>query len=137
MAEAMALYYPFIHFQDESWLKVAALYWSRIGRIVPPDYALHDSEVVRRLQGHLGLIHDVSPIDASFHVGMLFGEFLADNEHLLRKRYGIDKADRWRADPTTMRRMGLTNERDPAAKLAHIYAPKIHPVLLERLTEAG
>src|SRR2546430_11603576 len=29
------LYYPFIHFRDEGWLKLTALYWDGMRRIVP------------------------------------------------------------------------------------------------------
>jgi len=32
---ATALYYPFIHFKDDSWLTLSALYWDRMARIVP------------------------------------------------------------------------------------------------------
>jgi len=42
-----ALYYPFIHFKDDRWLKLSALYWDRIGRIVPSAYRTEDSETVR------------------------------------------------------------------------------------------
>jgi hypothetical protein len=34
----MGVYYPYIHFRDEAWLKVAALYWPKLTRIVPPGY---------------------------------------------------------------------------------------------------
>jgi len=34
-----ALYYPFIHFKDERWLKLSALYWDVMGRIVSETYA--------------------------------------------------------------------------------------------------
>jgi hypothetical protein len=27
------LYYPFIHFRDEAWLKLGALYWDDVSRI--------------------------------------------------------------------------------------------------------
>lgn len=42
----LGLYYPFIQFRNDSWLKLAALYWDRIGRIVPPGYQLQDSDTV-------------------------------------------------------------------------------------------
>lgn len=31
----IALYHPHFHFEDEGWLKAAALYWPKIARIVP------------------------------------------------------------------------------------------------------
>ncbi len=27
----MGLYYPYVHFRDERWLKLAALYWPKTG----------------------------------------------------------------------------------------------------------
>jgi hypothetical protein len=45
----MAVYYPYIHFRDPSWLKLAALYWPRMVRIVHPDYPTRNST----LQGDL------------------------------------------------------------------------------------
>jgi hypothetical protein len=37
------LYYPFIHFRDEAWLKLSALYWDDVTRIVPKSYAPRDT----------------------------------------------------------------------------------------------
>ena len=34
----IGLYHPFIHFKDDAWLKLSALYWDRMARIVPPSY---------------------------------------------------------------------------------------------------
>ena len=31
----IGLYHPFIHFKDDDWLKLSALYWDRMARIVP------------------------------------------------------------------------------------------------------
>lgn len=60
------LYYPFFHVRDEKWLKVAALYWPKIVRLVPEGYqdygpgrgtqahtarALNDVFLVRRPPG--------------------------------------------------------------------------------------
>lgn len=40
----IGLYHPHIHFRSDSWIKVAALYWTKMARIVPPEYVPHDSE---------------------------------------------------------------------------------------------
>ena len=44
MSGHIGLYYPFIHFRDESWLKLTSLYWDRMGRIVPEGYGLRDND---------------------------------------------------------------------------------------------
>ena len=35
----VGLYYPFIDFRDEGWLKLTALYWDSLRRIVPQALA--------------------------------------------------------------------------------------------------
>jgi hypothetical protein len=138
MLETVALYYPYIHFRDDAWLKFAALYWPRITRIVPPNYHLRDSKTVRTLADELDFVHNVSPLEASIEVGGLFGQFLEQHEASLRNRYGVDKADDWGPDPITIQRMGLPKGDDSrTAKLTHIYAPKFDRALLARLFDAG
>jgi hypothetical protein len=47
--QRLGLYYPYFHVRDERWLKVAALYWPKIVRIVPAGYQTRDSDAVRAL----------------------------------------------------------------------------------------
>ena len=72
----MGLYYPYVHFRDERWLKLAALYWPRMARIVTPGYPTHDSEIVRRLSGELGFVVNVSPVTARSTVAAPFTRFI-------------------------------------------------------------
>jgi Family of unknown function (DUF6236) len=72
----MAVYYPYIHIRDERWLKVAALYWPRLVRIVSPDYPTRNSQLVDILAGELDFIIDHSPEDAAQHVAASFTEFI-------------------------------------------------------------
>jgi hypothetical protein len=86
----LGLYYPFIQFRDDSWLKLAALYWDRIGRIVPPGYELQDSDTVLRLQGELGFVANLAPSYAAMDgVSREFLELLADRGPELSDLYGI------------------------------------------------
>ncbi|MGW4682614.1 hypothetical protein ACWEOS_29480 [Micromonospora taraxaci] len=41
------LYFPFVHIRDDDWLKMAALYWPSVRRLVPADYIKHDSVTAR------------------------------------------------------------------------------------------
>ncbi|GDY32599.1 hypothetical protein GTS_42320 [Gandjariella thermophila] len=45
--DPIAVYYPYIHVRDDTWLKYAALYWPRLGRLRPPGYPVSDSLVAR------------------------------------------------------------------------------------------
>jgi hypothetical protein len=63
MANLIGLYYPFTEFQDDAWIKFAALYWDKLGRIVPQGYQPHDSQTVQRLIGELDFIQNFRPLD--------------------------------------------------------------------------
>jgi hypothetical protein len=57
----IGLYYPYIHIRDEQWLKLAALYWPRLARVLPHDFPVPDSETVRTLVDELDFIMPVEP----------------------------------------------------------------------------
>ncbi len=56
-----ALYYPYIHLQDEQWLKTAALYYDKLSRIVPEQFVTHDNDIVKQLSEEEGFITDITP----------------------------------------------------------------------------
>jgi len=86
----LGLYYPFIQFRNDSWLKLAALYWDRIGRIVPPGYELQDSDTVLRLQDELGFVTNLAPSEEAMDgVSREFLRLLADRGSELSALYGI------------------------------------------------
>src|SRR5437763_2190619 len=86
----LGLYYPFIQFRNDSWLKLAALYWDRIGRIVPPGYRLQDSETVLQLQGELGFVTNlVPPLGAMDSVAREFLELIEDRGAELSDLYSV------------------------------------------------
>lgn len=44
--QRIGLYYPYIHFRDEKWMKIAALYWPRMARVVPHGFPVQGFGVV-------------------------------------------------------------------------------------------
>jgi Family of unknown function (DUF6236) len=72
----MSVYYPYIHIRDERWLKVAALYWPRMVRIVSPDYPTRNSQLVETLRDELGFILDHPPDAAARHAAEQFAAFV-------------------------------------------------------------
>jgi hypothetical protein len=158
----LGLYYPFIQFRNDSWLKLAALYWDRIGRIVPPGYELQDSDTVLRLQGELGFVANLEPsYGALDEVSDEFVELVIDRGPELRDRYGIPgQADivpvlhsqRW---PQPWSNAGAGTRRVPGGpqwqapldpslapgadpRLAYIYASgKMTPLLTDALVDEG
>jgi hypothetical protein len=59
MKSYIALYYPLIHFNDDAWIKLTALYWDKMGRIVPRGYRPSDSDTVKRLADESEFIENV------------------------------------------------------------------------------
>ncbi len=121
----VGLYYPFIHFRDEVWLKLTSLYWDRMGRIVPEDYRLRDSDTVRQLKDG-GYVRDYHPTGAQAQAGTAFRGLLASHGVQLRERYGLHLSQSWPDDPVTMRSRAA-HFGDP--KLAYVFGPKIDPRL--------
>src|SRR4051812_29243664 len=72
----LGLYYPYIHFKDDAWVKLSALYWEHMARIVPEGYAVHDSDTVKRLSGELNFVHDLKPGPEKETVGKEFNDFI-------------------------------------------------------------
>ncbi|MCP4985131.1 MAG: hypothetical protein GY928_03385 [Colwellia sp.] len=56
-----ALYYPYIHIQNEKWLKTSALYYDKLSRIVPEQFVTHDNDIVKQLIEEEGFITDITP----------------------------------------------------------------------------
>ena len=61
IAYGRALYYPYIHFRDSKWLKTAALYYKGLDRIVPINYDLQDSDLVKQLNEQEDFVRNISP----------------------------------------------------------------------------
>ena len=128
-----ALYYPYIHFRQEGWLKTSALYWNRIARIVPSGYPLHDSDTVRVLRDELGLIDNVDPVEHAYRVQADFFSTLNQLDDSQLERYAIRNADRWPQDPATVN----THAGGGRPQLAYVHVTKIAPSLQEALIERG
>lgn len=85
---SIALYYPWMHFQDTDWLKVALLSWEGIVRIRPCEVDDRDSEVVREIRGESDLLREITPSrDDLEEVAVAFDELLEDGGPA--PRYGV------------------------------------------------
>jgi hypothetical protein len=100
------LYYPFINFRDDQWLKIAALYWPKMARIVPAGCPTRDSETVRALIDELGFVINLKPDVARADAAKTFSSLLnAIPPHQL---------ERWRISPDEARASGI-GEKPPDA----------------------
>lgn len=89
MATFHGLYYPYINFQDEGWLKTGALYWDSIGRIVGVDIPLSDSDDVKRLID-AGFVRDRRPDSSTKQeIAKPFSALLASRGEALQQKFGV------------------------------------------------
>ncbi|MGW0250263.1 DUF6236 family protein [Nocardia goodfellowii] len=86
----IALYGPWMHFQNDEWVKLSLLCWDRMVRVRPSDID-HDSEIVRVLRAESDFIIDIDPSFSairgagytfSYHVS----EYLAERGRRWRER---------------------------------------------------
>lgn len=72
--QRMGLYYPYIHFRSEQWLKLAALYWPQLARVVPHGYRVRDSRTAAILADELDFVVSVPPDQSAIAVAGTFIE---------------------------------------------------------------
>lgn len=119
-----ALYYPFIHFKDDRWVKLAALYWDRLGRIVPQGYTTEDSDTVRALGQ---FIQTLRPDWVRPQFGETFVEFVDQYGDDLRGKYHIDFRTQWGEVPP--------ERRPPLAGGPSGTDPRLGYVFYEKMSE--
>lgn len=123
------LYYPFIHFRDEGWLKLSALYWDDVTRIVPKSYVPRDAREVRVLED-AGVLKRVDPASYEEPVSELFRVLLARHAAKLAPRYDVRKRDAWPENAERFRLKGATSK---SRGLAFIHGSKLDPALVSEL----
>uniref|UniRef100_A0AAU2A6C6 DUF6236 family protein n=1 Tax=Streptomyces sp. NBC_00093 TaxID=2975649 RepID=A0AAU2A6C6_9ACTN len=90
MLQRIGLYYPYVNFRDEQWLKTAALYWPQLARIVPARFPVTDSDTARALTEELDFVVPVEPASPARGVASVFLEVIAAHGNDLRQQYGGD-----------------------------------------------
>jgi Family of unknown function (DUF6236) len=134
MSAHLGLYYPFIHFRDEAWLKLTCLYWDRMGRIVPAEYGLRDSRTVREFKDGNYVVDYQPGGDAQAETARVFQKVVAVYGERLVNRYGLHLASEWPDEPSTVYSRAA---RFGNAKLAYIFSPKLSAGLIEDLVALG
>ncbi|AVZ75819.1 hypothetical protein SLUN_30045 [Streptomyces lunaelactis] len=89
---SIALYYPWMHFQDDNWLKLALLTWDRIVRMRPGVVEDRDRELVRQLRTETDFIVEAAPSPTVLKtVAETFNEILDTAPDRIVERYGLDE----------------------------------------------
>jgi hypothetical protein len=121
-----ALYYPFIHFKDDRWVKLTALYWDRMGRIVPSTYTPDDSDTVRELGN---FVETLRPQWVCPDFGETFTKFIQEYGDQLQQRYDVSQRDQWLKIPASQQPpvAGGPSGSDP--RLSYVFYEKMTPDL--------
>ena len=130
MESFMGLYYPFMEFTDDAWVKLAALYWEKLGRIVPKGYEPdHDSNTVRELTDELGFVKNLYPtVKDQEIVAQMFLEVLRKHKRTLYERYGIKTGS-----PGHVKPRNPLSDREAQEKVKKLYEDRIENYLQDLL----
>ncbi|MFD7134908.1 DUF6236 family protein [Streptomyces sp. NPDC059894] len=86
--QRIGLYYPYVHFRKEQWIKAAALYWPGLARVVPRGFRVNDPDLVKSLRDGLdNFLTDVDPREAAAAVAPAFLKAVEDHGTELRQRF--------------------------------------------------
>jgi len=85
--QRIGLYYPYVHFRKEQWIKAAALYWPGLARVVPAGFPVADPDLVKALRDELDFVTDVDPREAAAAVAPAFLKAVEDHGAELRQRF--------------------------------------------------
>jgi hypothetical protein len=135
----LGLYHPYFHVRDERWLKISALYWPKIVRIVPEDYATRDSRTVRTLVDQAGFIETARPGPSVDAIAPRFLELLSDHEGALRTGLRVRQRDMTAFDHSPAgTSAGTASAAVPhGPRLAAVHESQVRPDLARGLIEAG
>lgn len=129
-----ALYYPYIHFKNDAWLKLSALYWDKVHRIVPNDYATHDSDTVKSLGS---FVDTIRPDGAHPAFGKAFVEFISRYAPKLREKYSLLHRAHWPVLPETQRPPMAGGTSGTDLRLGYVFYEKIDGEVRVALEQSG
>ncbi|MFJ1552016.1 DUF6236 family protein [Streptomyces sp. NPDC088246] len=107
---SIALYYPWMHFQDDNWLRLALLTWDHLARVRPRVVEDRDGELVRQLRAETDFIVETAPSPTVLDtVAESFGEIFDAAPGFLLERYGLTEPQ---ASPLGYGQVRLAGWRD-------------------------
>ena len=89
MVPRIGLYYPYVHFRNEAWLKVAALYWPKLARIVPEGYLVRDNATTRALIDQLDFVINISPDSAKDNAGTVMLQAITGRKWMIPRELKV------------------------------------------------
>jgi hypothetical protein len=134
MESYQALYYPYVHFKDDAWVKLSALYWDKLKRIVPEDYPTDDSVTVRGLGT---FIETVRPDAVKPAFAKTFSDFFGSYGAQLRKTYALANRDQWPVVPLAQRPPAAGGASGIDMRLGYVRYEKINDDVYRSMKEHG
>ena len=134
MESYQALYYPYVHFKNDAWVKLSALYWDKLKRIVPKDYPTDDSVTVRDLGT---FIETVRPDAVKSAFAKTFSDFFASYGAQLQKTYALANRDQWPAVPLAQRPPTAGGPSGIDMRLGYVRYEKINDDVYRSMQEHG
>lgn len=129
-----ALYFPYVHIRDDDWLKVAALYWPSVRRLVPPDYIKHDSPTAQAF-AEANILKDEDPGRLLDAMTWDLLDTLRTNVDRLCQDFSIESAVKdWDGRPWAD---GRTAPAYVWQELGWIHLSKFPPQVLDHLIDNG
>ncbi|MBC9714320.1 hypothetical protein H9Y04_17305 [Streptomyces sp. TRM66268-LWL] len=149
--QPIGLYYPYVHVQNDVWLKTAALYWPKLARVVADGYPVRDSATATALGDGLGFWEDLDPKSAATAIKAPFLSVISEHAAALRRLYAI-RPEQLRgvgsADPSLRRGHRVNRYAPPpapgdtvgprrATRAAELFWDEVSPDLREALINEG
>ncbi|WP_328769396.1 DUF6236 family protein [Streptomyces sp. NBC_00286] len=140
--QRIGLYYPYIHCRDEQWLKLTALYWPHLARVVPNGYPVADSDTAAALNDDLDFMITTRPDAAAKAIAPLFLELLREHGAELEAEHGVRQAAQASqfsvtAEPGPSWEPGETIGVLPRNSLAGLHEDEVAPELKGALIDSG
>ncbi|WP_326778117.1 DUF6236 family protein [Streptomyces sp. NBC_01445] len=142
----IGLYFPYVHFRDDTWLKTTALYWPQIARVVSPDYPVHDGATVQALADGLDFLIPVNPKEAAQAIAARFIGVIHDNLDQLQRNFGVTPEEiddaagnnpEWRLVNRYVTSAELWRRRPEGTSLVEVHWGEIAPDLRQAMLDAG
>lgn len=128
-----ALYYPFIHFRDEAWVKTMSLYWDGVSRIVPAGYPTRDAADIQGLQD-VGFITNIDPSQrVRTKAARAFRVAVDSRRTDMEERFNLDRLHEWPPD----RQLQGWVHTETYPQLAYIHTSKVERSLVTDLVSAN
>lgn len=130
MSTHIGLYFPYFHFPNDEWVKLAALYWDKMARIIPDGYApRRDTDMIKALSKEELFIINETPGGVQELVKTEFLKLVTDHKKELIRLYRISERSDWPDHYYTVQY--APTGANP--KLSYIYLTKIEKELTDVL----